>query len=404
MYTEEQKKQIHKHSLRVVILSQTLGGLGLAAGITVGALIAQDLLKSDTLAGLPLALFTLGSALAALLVGRITQKNGRRLGLSAGFIIGGLGALGVIFSTAIANIFFLFLSLFIYGFGTATNLQARYAGSDLAEPEERSRSISLTMVATTFGAVLGPNLSGVMAKVALALGLPALTGSFILSAIAYLSAGLILFFFLRPDPFIVAKELAVNEKTEPATIIENKLDLRIGAFILIASHLVMVAIMTMTPIHMKSHGHMLGTVGLVIGIHIGSMYLPSLITGSLVQKIGPYKMGIYSGLTLLAAALLALIAPASSTTLLTIALSLLGIGWNFGLISGTTIVVNATSLENRAKTQGSIDVFVALAGALAGILSGFVVDHYSFGALSILGGMIALLLVGYLTLFYKKVR
>lgn len=260
------------------------------------------------------------------------------------------------------------------------------------------------MVATTFGAVLGPNLSGVMAKVALALGLPALTGSFILSAIAYLSAGLILFFFLRPDPFIVAKELAVNEKTEPATIIENKLDLRIGAFILIASHLVMVAIMTMTPIHMKSHGHMLGTVGLVIGIHIGSMYLPSLITGSLVQKIGPYKMGIYSGLTLLAAALLALIAPASSTTLLTIALSLLGIGWNFGLISGTTIVVNATSLENRAKTQGSIDVFVALAGALAGILSGFVVDHYSFGALSILGGMIALLLVGYLTLFYKKVR
>lgn len=108
MYTVEQKKQIHKHSLRVVILSQTFGGLGLAAGITVGALIAQDLLKSDTLAGLPLALFTLGSALAVLLVGRITQKNGRRLGLSAGFIIGGLGALGVIFSTANTNIFFLF--------------------------------------------------------------------------------------------------------------------------------------------------------------------------------------------------------------------------------------------------------------------------------------------------------
>lgn len=156
--TTEQVAAVHRRTLKVVILSQVLGGAGLAAGISVGALLAADMLGSDGLAGLPNGLFTLGSALTAYLVGRSTLRLGRRLGLAAGFAAGGLGALGIILAAAIDNVPLLLLSLFVYGAGTATNLQARYAGADLATEDQRGHGTSMAMVATTIGAVAGPNL------------------------------------------------------------------------------------------------------------------------------------------------------------------------------------------------------------------------------------------------------
>lgn len=231
----------------VVILSQTLGGLGLAAGITVGALIAQEILGTDNLAGIPSAIFTLGSSFAAFMIGRLTQKNGRRLGLATGFLLGGMGALGVIFATAVENIYFLFLSLFIYGFGTATNLQARYAGSDLAEPQDRSKAISIAMVATTFGAVVGPNLSATMSNLAITWHLPPLTGAFILSACAYLASGILLFVFLRPDPYQVAKALQQEKNmSEKIVPILDKRALFIGALIMIVTLMLMILSVLLT--------------------------------------------------------------------------------------------------------------------------------------------------------------
>ena len=389
-----------------MILSQTLGGLGLSAGITVGALIAQELLGTDSLAGLPSAIFTLGSSLAAFLVGRLTQSGGRRSGLSTGFLVGGIGAVGVIASTAMQQVVFLFLSLFIYGFGTATNLQARYAGSDLAEPQDRSKAISTAMVATTFGAVLGPNLSNFMSNLAVQLQLPPLTGSFILSAFAYISSGLVLFLFLRPDPYQVAKELENQQSEKNSTHISinqtHRKSVFIGALIMITTQMVMIAIMTMTPIHMKAHGHGLSTVGIVIGIHVGSMYLPSLLTGSLVAKIGAYKMGVASGITLSLAAVVAMIAPPHSTFVLSIALSLLGIGWNFGLISGTTMIVDSTAISDRLKIQGTVDVFIALAGSIGGALSGIILGRFSYGTLGLLGVIVSRLLVVYISIYLMR--
>lgn len=154
--TPEQVAAVHRRTLNVVILSQVLGGAGLAAGISVGALLAADMLGSDGLAGLPTALFTLGSALTAFLVGRSTLRLGRRIGLAAGFVAGGLGAVGVIVAATIDNLPLLFISLFVYGAGTATNLQARYAGADLAPADKRGHGTSMAMVATTIGAVAGP--------------------------------------------------------------------------------------------------------------------------------------------------------------------------------------------------------------------------------------------------------
>ena len=191
----------------IVVISQIFGGAGLAAGITVGALLAQDMLGTDSFAGVPVALFTLGSAGAALLVGRLSQRFGRRIGLATGFFAGGIGAIGVVISAITNNISLLFASLLIYGAGTATNLQARYAGTDLANSKQRATAVSIAMVSTTFGAVAGPNLVGVMGGFATVIGVPALAGPFILAAAAYILAGLVLLAFLRPDPLSLRKQL-----------------------------------------------------------------------------------------------------------------------------------------------------------------------------------------------------
>jgi MFS family permease len=393
--------RLYKRTLFFVVISQMFGGAGLAAGVTVGALLAQDMLGTDSLAGIPSAIFTLGSALAALLVGLLSQRYGRRLGLAAGFITGGIGAIGIIIAAVADHIPILFLSLFIYGAGTATNLQARYAGTDLAKPTERARAISIAMISTTFGAIAGPNLIEPLGSLAFLIGVPALAGPFILAAVAYIIAGLVLWAFLRPDPFIVAKAIAELQKNERnnRSIEESKPSetnnrgIFVGATIMVLTQLVMLAIMTITPIHMKHHGHSLGGVGLVIGIHIGSMYLPSLITGFLVDKVGRTVMSIASGAVLLSAGVAAALVPGDSVWGLIVSLALLGLGWNFGLISGTALIVDADPPAARAKTQGTIDILIALAGASGGALSGIVVANTSYSILSFSGGFVSFLLI-----------
>ncbi|MEH7400079.1 MFS transporter [Gottfriedia acidiceleris] len=398
--SEEKQKMLYKRTLLMVSISQIFGGAGLAAGVTVGALLAQQMLGTDAFTGLPASLFTLGSAGAALIVGRLSQRFGRRIGLAAGFFTGGLGAIGVVIAAMTNSIILLFASLLIYGAGTATNLQARYAGTDLANNKQRAKAISIAMVSTTFGAVAGPNLVGPMGKFAVSIGVPALAGPFILSATAFILAGLFLFIMLNPDPLILAKIIESNKTNKVdvahSTQIESikaKRGIAVGATTMVLTQIVMVAIMTMTPVHMKHHGHGLNEVGVVIAFHIGSMYLPSLITGILVDKIGRTAISIASGATLLLAGVIAASAPSDSMILLVVALSLLGLGWNFGLISGTAQIVDSTDSTTRAKTQGTVDVFVALAGASGGALSGMIVANSNYATLSLAGGILSLILI-----------
>lgn len=399
----EKQRQLHTKTLKVVILSQILAGAGLAAGVTVGALLAKDMLGTDRYAGIPSGLITLGSAAAAYGVGHLSQRWGRRPGLAIGFMIGGLGAIGVVFSALFNSVLLLFLSMLIYGAGSATNLQARYAGTDLALPTHRAKAVSMAMVFTTFGAVAGPNLVTLTGTFASSLGAPPLSGPFMLAAAAYLIAGLVLFLFLRPDPFLVAKAVAEKqsiasiagdtERTRTGENVADKKGIIIGATVMLLTQIVMVAVMTMTPVHMQHHGHDLGAVGIVIGIHIAAMYLPSLITGVLVDKFGHIVMSYVAGFTLLLSGLLAAFGPGDSIAVLVLALSLLGLGWNFGLISGTAAIVHATPPQIRAKTQGSVDVLIALGGAAGGTLSGMVVAQFSFMNLSLSGAFLSLLLI-----------
>jgi MFS family permease len=398
----EQQHRLYRRTLAVVIIAQIFGGAGLAAGVTVGALLAQDMMGTESFAGVPAALLTLGAASSAFLVGRLSQRLGRRTGLTIGFMAGGIGAAGVVYAAAADNLALLLVSLLVYGAGTSTNLQARYAGTDLAKPEQRARAVSLAMVSTTFGAVLGPNLVAVMGRYAESLGIPALAGPFILAGAAFFLAGLVLLALLRPDPFIVARAIAQRQEADQGEQTSrsdidmpagSKRGILIGTIVMVLTQIVMVAIMTMTPVHMQHHGHSLTDVGMVIGIHIAAMFLPSLVTGILVDRFGRMTMSYASGVTLLLAGILAAAAPADSMPLLIVALALLGLGWNIGVISGTAQIIDATPAATRARTQGTLDVLVSLAGASGGALSGVVVAYSSYAVLSLAGGVLSLLLV-----------
>lgn len=412
-FSQEKIESIYKRTLKVVVMSQILGGAGLAAGITVGALIAQDMLGTEKFAGLPAALFTLGSALSAYLVGRSSQRFGRRIGLSLGFMAGGIGAVGVILATRLESVPLLFFMLFIYGAGTSTNLQARYAGADLANEKQRGMAVSIAMVSTTLGAVFGPNLVTPMGKFASLLNIPPLAGPFILAAVAYAAAGLTLLIYLRPDPLLLAQEIEVERAgdrikkgTETISLPKelNRRGILVGALVLILSHFIMVAIMTMTPVHMQNHGSNLTAVGLVISLHIAAMYLPSLGTGILVDRIGRPAMVIASGITLAASGIMASLVPGDSTLLLTLALILLGLGWNFGLISGTAIIIDSTDISRRAKVQGSVDVWVAFSGTAGSLLSGLIVAYMSYAYLGLIGMFLAILLIPLIIFFNRNPR
>jgi MFS family permease len=399
--TPDAVEQLQRRTVRVLLAAQVLAGAGLAAGITVGALLAEDMLDTTSLAGLPSGLLTAGSAAAAVGVGRLSQRAGRRPGLATGYAVGAVGGAGVVLAAVLDSVPLLVLSLLLYGSGAATNLMARYAAADLAAPHHRGRAVSTVLFATTLGAVVGPNLVRPTGSLAQALGIPELAGPFLLASAAYGLAAVAVATQLRPDPLLTARALAQQSasdaaaggappETAGATDVAR---LRLGGAAMITTQLVMVAIMTMTPVHMRDHGHGLGAAGFVISLHVLAMFAPSLLTGVLVDRLGRRPLVAAAGVTLLAAGLLAAAAPPESVPLLTVALVLLGLGWNFGLVAGTALLTDAVPLERRARTQGNVDLGVALAGATGGIGSGLVVATGSFAVLGLSGGLVAVALV-----------
>jgi MFS family permease len=383
---------VQRRTVAVVVTAQVFGGLGLAAGVSVGVLIARQMLDSALLAGVPLAAGTAGGAAAAIGLSRLMGREGRRPGLVTGYALGATGSATVVLAAQTQSFLLLCLGMAVFGSGNVASLLARYAGADLAPAHSRGRALSLVLFATTFGAVAGPTLVGPTRAAAEAWGLPALTGPFLLAAVAYLVAAAVLAVLLRPDPLLLARAQAAGAAepagaTEPAeaaapparagsgswaAVVRGRAAL--GLLAIVAAQFVMVLMMTMTPVHMADHGHGLTVIGFVISAHIAGMYALSPVAGWLTDRMGRVATIVAGAGVLAAAGVLGGIADPDARVALTLSLFLLGLGWSLVLVAGSTLLTDSVPLDLRAQAQGNADLLVGVSATVAAAGSGVVLD------------------------------
>ena len=366
--------------MRVLLTSQVLGGVGVGSGVSVVGLLAYELSGKESLSGLSSTAATVGTALIAVPMAKMAAKLGRRPGLVMGYSIGATGA-GIAILAAILHLFPLhILASLLFGASGASNLQARFAATDLAQAEHRGRTLSTVIWATTVGAVAGPNLTGPGERVAHLLNLPDLAGAYTFSLVAFGSAALVQFFGLRPDPLIEARKRsgltgahAVHGSLKSAlAIVKANHTAAFAVASIAAAHAVMVGTMVMTPVHMKHDGAALHLVGLTISLHIAGMYAFSPLVGRLVDRIGHIRTIGLGGIQFVTAALLVATSDSKGSLPFITGMVILGTAWSFALVAGSTLLVSSLELQDRPAVQGFNDLVMNLAGGGAGILAGVI--------------------------------
>ncbi len=397
---------VQQRTVRVLAATQLCAGVGLAAGAAVGALLARELLGGDALAGLPSALSTLGGAVATIPLARLMSAHGRRPGLASGYALGAVGCLVVVAAATTRSFALLLVGMACFGVGNTTGLLSRYAAADLAPAVQRGRATGTVLFATTFGAVAGPTLLEPMGALAQTLGLPRLSGPFLLSFGAYVLAAAVVGTLLRPDPLVLARTVAPappaatgdtrpGRATSPWSLLAHG-DARSAVVAMVGAQLVMVAMMTMTPVHMVALGFTLGPIGLGISGHLAGMDLFSPLSGALVDRVGAHATVRAGAVVLVVAGALGVVAPDGSATAIGVALFALGLGWSFSLVAASALLVGAVPVHRRAEVQGRADLLLGLAGTLGGVGSGLVLalGGYVAVALVVVVVAVALALVG----------
>nr|WP_281497361.1 MFS transporter [Ornithinimicrobium sp. F0845] len=394
--------------------SQVMGGIGVASGIAVAALMAAEISGRDDLSGLANTTQVLGGALMTIPVAALMAARGRRAGLVAAYLVGTVGAALAITAAVVGHFWLLLLGTALFGASSTANSQARYAAVDLAPPSRRGRHLSLVVWATTIGSVLGPNILGPGKQLAGALGLPPLAGAWVFSAAGFLVAATLIHLLLRPDPLLTARALAdhgappgprVGQRGSVVhglrAIIASPVT-RLGTIAVTAGHVVMVAVMVMTPIHM-SHGHAeVEVIGFVISIHILGMYGLSPVAGYLTDRWGARPVIVTGAVIQVAACVLAATSRTGWSLGLLAGLFLLGLGWSCTMVAGSNLVVAGAAVHDRASVQGASDLVMGLSAATAGGLAGVVVQHLGYDWLGAAGALVALLLGAYTVLSARR--
>ena len=380
---------LQEKTVRVLATAQVLNGGGVAGTVAAGSLLVASITESETLAGLAQTSSVLGAAALALPLARLTARGGRRLALSAGFVAGVVGSLFAIYGGSQKNIFFMLLGTFLVGAASAAGYQARFAAVDLATNETRAKQLSFVVWGSTVGAVTGPNLMEPAGNLAESIGLPRLTGPYVVSAATLTLAIFVIQLFLRPDPFLTAvKQSGLVTKPKGATkaalrhIRSN--DRAMFAILSIAiGHVAMVTIMVMTPVHMAHVDVTLTIIGLVISVHVLGMYAFSPIVGALSDRLGRVRVIQIGVITLLLSSIISGIARADDAITLGIGLFLLGLGWSCTLIAGSAFLTESVSPEMKTSSQGASDLVMNLSGAGGGALAGVIIGTLSYGWLCV---------------------
>jgi predicted MFS family arabinose efflux permease len=228
------------------------------------------------------------------------------------------------------------------------------------------------------------------------IGLPPYAGAYLLPVIFVGAAAILSFSMLRPDPYTLADRSALEEDDRHAdgTSMERILrrpNVLVAIVALVTGQVVMVLVMTMTPLHMTQHGHGLTAVGLVISAHTFGMFALSPISGRLTDRFGSTRVVIV-GLTVIAfSAVLSAAAPPEGGVLLFLALFLLGYGWNMGYVAGSTMLTAGLGLAERTRIEGVTDSLIWSSAAAASLSSGLVVAAAGYATLGLMGAALVVI-------------
>lgn len=436
LMTESGVRQVQRRTVALLSVAQVFAGVGTGATVSIGSILAVELSGSSVWAGAVATVMTLGAALAALPLASLADRRGRRVGQVTGLSAALLGAALMVLAVVTGLFILLVLGAAGIGVGTAASLQARFAAVDLADADHRGRALSTVVWAVTVGAVAGPNLIQPGAVVGQALGLPPVAGPFVISAAGLLLAAVLLFAGLRPDPLLLARELAAQQaagqpaaalhappsQVRPAgSLVRGMRAIRqsraawLALAAVVGAHAVMVGVMSMTPLHLQelvagpghaghaATGDVLVIIGFTISLHIAGMFALSPVMGWLTDKAGRTET-IMIGFTTLIAAVAVAGFGQSSTVAVAVGLVLLGVGWSASTISGSTLLAESVGQESRVVVQGVSDMLMGVAGAVGGATSGLVLSGAGYLGLNMAGAVVgaAVLAAAFMTLVARR--
>ena len=425
----EERAAHQKRTLVVLVIMQVIGAVGVGVAPSIGVLLAGEVTSNEGLAGLARTASTLGAAVLGLPLGTLAARRGRRVALATGWWSAAAGGALLVAAAQWNLLVPLFVGLLLIGAGSAVSLQSRFAATDLAAPEQKARSLSLVVWVGTLGMVLGPNLGAPGAVIGDATGLTVYAAAFLIAAVCMAVAGAVVFFLLRPDPLMllqqqegvtllltttgqvagavstdVAKSNAVGVAKVTAggegasgedrprlrerlslilAEVRTNLRARYAVVAILTAQAVMVAVMTMTPVHIVNEGDSVTIVGITISLHIAGMYAFAPLVGYLADRFG-HRLTIAAGLGIFLASLVIGIVVPDRTGWLIASLILLGVGWSFVNVAGSALFSAAVSDETRASAQGAVDAAANLFGATAALLAGPLLVLTSFSLLSLL--------------------
>jgi MFS family permease len=395
-----------------LVASQILGGLGVSTAVALAAVLAEEVGGSEAVAGLASTSSVIGTALLSLPLAALMARRGRRVGLTSAYAIAAAGGLVVVAGATAGSFPLMLVGMAAFGASNTAGLQARFAATDLAEPDHRARALSTVVWATTIGAVLGPNIAAPAGESVSGLGVPEAAGPFLWGTGVFLVAGALLHLLMRPDPLLMARALARAEAGDEGpngdpggapdgnggghsdggsgaslraglAAVAASAPARVALVAIAGSHTVMVSVMVMTPVDLGGHGAGVKLIGLVISGHIAGMYALSPVMGWLADRIGRYSV-ILVGVALLGCAT-ALAGTANGHHVQSaVGLFLLGLGWSAGLVSGSALLTDSVPQQARAAVQGFSDTIMNAAAGVGGALSGLVVAQAGYGWLNLL--------------------
>lgn len=396
---------LQRRTLVTLRLAQVPGQAAVAGVVAVGALLAKDLLHGqDRFAGSGGAAFTLGSAFLAVPLSAFMRRNGRRPGLKFAFGLGAVGAVIAGIGGQLRSFPLFLLGMLCFGGAQAATLQGRYVAADLARESDRAQAIASVVVVGTLGAVFGPVLTPWEKRAGQAVGLDQFIGPFFFAALLLLVAMAVIARRLHPDPLAVNGELDPHaERVRPlrqvrisAAVIRSNRLATLGLVAMVVSQTTMVAVMTMTPSHMKDHGQA-DLSAYVIALHIAGMYAFAPFVGRFVGRVGQVP-AVMVGSVVLGAGTVVSVVAGYVPSLIFVGLFLLGVGWNIGLIAGSSMLTGAVPGNARVEVQGTADLTMSFCGGMAAFASGFVKQAWGFhmlaNAATLLAGL--LLVVAYM--------